>query len=467
MATATAPVILYYNGELKNEGNNVVEYISGCTKLFKVSKSISFVDFCVKVEELCMVQLSDAYKIMTRLRLDELCVVSVDVSDDASLELAMNTHPKSCLFVVFYIVRTTSPGLLTNPPSTLAMPREINTQTDASSISNGDGVNGRFDIQVDRAQTQMIPQLACEPADDLTDGMTRDHTDCQLDYTSMDGVVAGFDNAPCGISDLPDPLDNDDEKVESNSSHDWDFTKEFTTDKLFNGRKELLDWVRKVGMSLGIVVVIKGSKASVTAKYPHTWLHCDRSGKYRDKSGKKRYCDKINKSKGESNINKRLRSNKCGCPFELRAGRKGNSGDLWELKVYCGRHNHQPADLEGHAYAGRLTEEEEKLVVEMTKNDWRPREILEILKERRPENCSNINTIYSVKKKLGITKKIRKKQSLKNCDSQLHRGEEDGEHTEDVRREKDNEHIEDVRRDGDGEHIEDVMYTNPGGGVDF
>ncbi|KAF6138873.1 hypothetical protein GIB67_018604 [Kingdonia uniflora] len=565
MVIETAPVILYYNGELKNEGN-VVEYLSGCSKLSQVSKFINFVDFCVKVEEFSAIKLGNMYKIMTRLRLDEHSVVAVDVYDDASLETAMNMHPNSCSVVVFYIVRETSSGFHTNPPIANATHREINPQTDASSISNGGGVIGRFEIQVDGTRTQKRPRLARVTLEDtfmdgavarfdnanaqcsgharpgsnnngrgrdsesmgiasarhmgapnlhqiqtlnpigeglnrgqimgcssVTDSGINSQTDLGLrpsskacpaptaslplldslprQWEKIDPTLTGknmvvdsfwveFEDHPWLAvtastvvdmaivlhSGLPPPYSkfvdhftNDNEKVESNSGHDWDCTDEFTTSKLFNGRDELLAWVRNVAMSLGTVLTIKKSQMSGKGRLPRVLLHCDRSGFYGDRTAKKH---KKDKNKNESSIKKRIfKSKRTGCPFDLRAAQRGKSDDLWEIKVYCGRHNHPPAE-QCNDYTERLTEEEKIIVAEMIKIDTKPQEILDCLKERRPENNCSIQLIYNMRKKLGITKKTQKQQSVKTCELHLHRREED--------------------------YIlnEDVMSTTPGGMVD-
>ncbi|KAF6138870.1 hypothetical protein GIB67_018601 [Kingdonia uniflora] len=396
MGTEISPVILYYNGELKNVGN-IVEYLSGRSKLSQVSKFINFAEFCLRVEELCVLQLRDTYKIMTRLRLDEYTVVAVDVYDDASLELAMDTYPTSCSFVVFYIVRAISSGLGISPLCRLEMPR-----SDASSFSNGGGAN----IQVERTQAPM--RLL---ADDPTDGMIRDGTNVQPRYTSMNGVVAKFDNAPCSISDLSDPLNNE-EIVGSNSDHDWDYTKEFTSTKLFNGRDELLTWVREVARSLGFVITISKSHLR-TNNYPRTFMQCDRSGKYRTRC-------KNDKNKDKNYVKRRhCISKKDGCPFEIRASKKGRRGDFWQLRVTCGRHNHPSAQsLEGHAYAERLTQEEERIVAEMIKINMKPKDILDSLKELRPENCSSVNTIYNARKKIMVKMRDERQQAIENYEGE-------------------------------------------------
>ncbi len=66
------------------------------------------------------------------------------------------------------------------------------------------------------------------------------------------------------------------------------------------------------------------------------------------------------------------------------------------LKVKCGLHNHQLAEtLLGHSYVGRLSEEEKKLVHEMTRNNVKPRNVLLTVKGRDKENLSTIRHIYN------------------------------------------------------------------------
>jgi len=61
----------------------------------------------------------------------------------------------------------------------------------------------------------------------------------------------------------------------------------------------------------------------------------------------------------------------------------------WVLIVACGVHNHSLIEhLKGHSYAGRLSEEETKLVVDMSKTLVRPRDILNTLKQRDKNNVS-------------------------------------------------------------------------------
>jgi len=53
------------------------------------------------------------------------------------------------------------------------------------------------------------------------------------------------------------------------------------------------------------------------------------------------------------------------------------------LKVICGLHNHALSHtLVGHPYAGRLNKDEQELVVNMTKSQVKPANILLTMKEK-------------------------------------------------------------------------------------
>ncbi|KAH6815764.1 hypothetical protein C2S51_020584 [Perilla frutescens var. frutescens] len=68
------------------------------------------------------------------------------------------------------------------------------------------------------------------------------------------------------------------------------------------------------------------------------------------------------------------------------------------LEVVCGVHNHPQAQyLEGHAYAGRLTSDEEKLVASLSSSHTRPKQILAALQRSFLSNKSTIKTIYNVR----------------------------------------------------------------------
>ncbi|XP_022642740.1 PKS-NRPS hybrid synthetase CHGG_01239-like [Vigna radiata var. radiata] len=83
------------------------------------------------------------------------------------------------------------------------------------------------------------------------------------------------------------------------------------------------------------------------------------------------------------------------CPFKLRGKPKGHS---WVLKVMCGYHNHELAEtLVGHPYAGRLNAAEQSILIDMTKSQVKPANILLTLKEHNEDNVTTIKQIYNAR----------------------------------------------------------------------
>nr|GEV71585.1 protein FAR1-related sequence 5-like [Tanacetum cinerariifolium] len=70
-------------------------------------------------------------------------------------------------------------------------------------------------------------------------------------------------------------------------------------------------------------------------------------------------------------------------------------------RVVCGQHNHLPiVNLEGHAYARRLSEDEFRLVEDLTSKNVPQREILSMLKDQDETNLSTLPIIYESQKKI-------------------------------------------------------------------
>ncbi|KAK9151088.1 hypothetical protein Syun_009397 [Stephania yunnanensis] len=89
---------------------------------------------------------------------------------------------------------------------------------------------------------------------------------------------------------------------------------------------------------------------------------------------------------------------KCGCPFLINV--KENADSLWYVTVICGRHNHDPAkNLDDHSFAERLDKGEQDVVVQMTKGNVKPRDIINTLKQRDVRNVSTMMTIYNARQK--------------------------------------------------------------------
>ncbi|XP_071728757.1 uncharacterized protein [Rutidosis leptorrhynchoides] len=158
---------------------------------------------------------------------------------------------------------------------------------------------------------------------------------------------------------------------------------DFSTDQVFNNREELIEWVKKEARSHSQVIIIKRS-ATKNGYLARIEFMCERGGVSRSKSTptKSKPCKKID------------------CKFEMVAMFSKRSG-VWSIKMIDAVHNHQRIMyMEGHAYVMRLTDEEFRLVDDMSSNYVKPSEILATLKQRNPENVSSNITVYNAKAKL-------------------------------------------------------------------
>ncbi|CAH9077106.1 unnamed protein product, partial [Cuscuta epithymum] len=81
-------------------------------------------------------------------------------------------------------------------------------------------------------------------------------------------------------------------------------------------------------------------------------------------------------------------------------GVKLENDDDWCINVICEHHNHPPAaQLEGHSFTGRLNKDEENVLLDMTKNMVKPRNILLTIKDKNEKNTTTMKTIYNVRHK--------------------------------------------------------------------
>ncbi|KAF9595726.1 hypothetical protein IFM89_003468 [Coptis chinensis] len=185
----------------------------------------------------------------------------------------------------------------------------------------------------------------------------------------------------------------DDHVFRDMPSENLDLTEQFTTDLRYREK-------------CGCIVVIKKSDYAHSGRTPRLLFACERYGIYRPKK-------KVNENQEEEKIadencgekkkqRKRKTSTKrCDCPFLLKGIHLSGPEDRWKVSVDCGRHNHSLATyLEGHSYAGRLTNAERQVSFEMTKNGVRPSQILNVIKERDPNNKSTKQQIYNHRAKL-------------------------------------------------------------------
>ncbi|XP_071704630.1 PKS-NRPS hybrid synthetase cheA-like [Rutidosis leptorrhynchoides] len=153
--------------------------------------------------------------------------------------------------------------------------------------------------------------------------------------------------------------------------------------QVFNSREELTEWVKNEARSHSQVIVIRRSKEKkgyvVKIEYA-----CERGGVSRSKSTpeKSKPCKKID------------------CKFKMVAKFSKTTG-VWSIKMKNSVHNHERIMyMEGHAYAARLTNDEWRLVADLSSKNVRTGEILATLKKQNPENVSSSKTVYNAKAKL-------------------------------------------------------------------
>lgn len=168
--------------------------------------------------------------------------------------------------------------------------------------------------------------------------------------------------------------------------------------------------------------MIKGSESGGGRRKPRIRLACERGGIYRESKYKPNRQGKQRKGTG---------TKKCGCPFQVH-GVKLDKDDEWCVRVVSGLHNHLPIkQLEGHSYAGRLSDQEKTIVSNMTKGMVKPKEILMTIKQRDEKNETTMKSIYNARHRYKFIKKASRSQmqqlvkQLKECNYvEWHRSKE-------------------------------------------
>lgn len=119
------------------------------------------------------------------------------------------------------------------------------------------------------------------------------------------------------------------------------------------------------------------------------WLRCDRWGKPR-----------------ETATVRKSGSKKIGCPFKV-VGVYSKSRGVFKVEVRCDTHNHPRGQhMEGHAHARRLSNQEIRLVEQLTEQNVPPRNILSTIKNQNPDNVSVLKTIYNAQAKIRDRKRV-------------------------------------------------------------
>ncbi|XP_026397058.1 uncharacterized protein LOC113291778 [Papaver somniferum] len=195
--------------------------------------------------------------------------------------------------------------------------------------------------------------------------------------------MAAF-TAPDTLIFVPPPMDD---RPLANQLLTEDSISHYLTEETWEEKDDTKKWARERGKLIRCIIVCNGTTNDSAFQ-----MVCECSGKH--KSHAKKDTLQVAKTK-RKNI---TFSKKTGCPFKLQF--KRNKAKRWFLeKVVCGNHNHPiPESLLSHAYARRLTKEEENIVESLTQIRMKPIDILAHLKERNPQNDSNLDNIYNARK---------------------------------------------------------------------
>lgn len=155
-------------------------------------------------------------------------------------------------------------------------------------------------------------------------------------------------------------------------------------------------WIRDFGYEHKMTLVVK--KSDKKGRNPRVVYSCERSGKYKPKTKSVTPLTEEEKKKKKKNTGTR----KCDCPFEVKFIKKQGTEDCWMLDfVKCGVHNHTLSPyIEGHAQHSKLKPEELSMFANLNKGGVKPKTALGIIKEKYPANCSSLQTLYNVRKKL-------------------------------------------------------------------
>ncbi|XP_038711828.1 uncharacterized protein LOC120006021 [Tripterygium wilfordii] len=124
-------------------------------------------------------------------------------------------------------------------------------------------------------------------------------------------------------------------------------------------------------------------------------------------------CERGGNYRSLKNSTKLTGSKKCNCPFRLKR-MKLETNDDWMIRVLSGIHNH-PATvyMEGHSFAGKLSTEENNIMIDMSTNLVEARNILSTLKSKDPENVSTIKKSTMLAKSIELYNIIYGKEIMK------------------------------------------------------
>ncbi|KAM0018798.1 putative MULE transposase domain, FHY3/FAR1 family [Helianthus debilis subsp. tardiflorus] len=195
-------------------------------------------------------------------------------------------------------------------------------------------------------------------------------------------------------SDLGDNGEPEDVSVDEEGCYPVTFS--FDTTPTFSSRKELVRWVQDTAKDNGYLIVIKRSNKR-GGNY-EIWFQRTFGGEHKSIA-----------------TQRKTGSKKIGCPFEM-IGFSESSGSVWRIEVTKAKHNHTPINLEGHAYARRLSSEDKKLVKELAEQDIPNQSIWRTLTKNNPARKLIPKDIHNAVQKINAEKNVSKSpmQKLEN-----------------------------------------------------
>ncbi|KAJ0441648.1 putative transcription factor FAR family [Helianthus annuus] len=196
-------------------------------------------------------------------------------------------------------------------------------------------------------------------------------------------------------SNLGDDGEPEDVSVDEEGCYPVTFS--FDTTQTFSSCKELVRWVQDTTKDNGYLIVIK--RSNKRGENYKIWSQCTLGGEHKSIA-----------------TQRKTGSKKIGCPFEM-IGFSESSRSVWRIEVMKAKHNHTPIEnLEGHAYARRLSSEDKKLVKELAEQDIPNQSIWRTLTKNNPDRKLIPKDIHNAVQKINAEKNVGKSpmQKLEN-----------------------------------------------------
>ncbi|KAF5183473.1 hypothetical protein FRX31_026938 [Thalictrum thalictroides] len=123
MDASTIPLICYFGGNLSSP--NVAEYVGGKSAASFINRSITLSELCDKIKVTCRIHEDIVIKLKCRYPLNQSTAITLDISDDSSLSVAMATIPTMSTSLVVYVEELAKQTVTTRAPSKIKTRKDI------------------------------------------------------------------------------------------------------------------------------------------------------------------------------------------------------------------------------------------------------------------------------------------------------------------------------------------------------